>query len=106
MARIKITDIPKDRKLSREDLKLVRGGAIATAVSSVSGSNTVPYYAYEMKNVIVTGYSFSGSAGSDPAPMETVTMNYDKVEWDYNSQDGSGSGDGGASGDWEIESGS
>ena len=52
MARLNITDLPRDVEISEEEMKRLRGG-------------------YTMKNVIVTGQ------GSDPLPVEEVTEGHD-----------------------------
>ncbi len=41
------------------------------------------YLKYELKNVIVTSYSFHGNAAGDPLPTEEVTLGYTEVEWTY-----------------------
>ena len=42
-----------------------------------------PYLKYKLKNVIVSSYSFHGTASGDPLPSEEVTLGYSEVEWNY-----------------------
>lgn len=42
-----------------------------------------PYLKYLLKNVVVTSYSFHGTATGDPLPTEEVTLGFTAVEWTY-----------------------
>ncbi len=42
-----------------------------------------PYLTYKLKNVIITGYSFHGTASSSPMPTEQLTFGFTEVEWNY-----------------------
>jgi type VI secretion system secreted protein Hcp len=46
-----------------------------------------PYLTYKLKNVLVTSYSFHGTAAGDPLPTEQVTLGYTEVEWTYSTFD-------------------
>jgi type VI secretion system secreted protein Hcp len=50
--------------------------------STVKG-NQQPYLQYQLKNVIITGYSFSGNATGDPIPSEQLTLGYTDIQWTY-----------------------
>ena len=47
----------------------------------------VPYLTYKLKNVLVSSYSFHGSAAGDPLPTEEITLGYTEVEWTYHVLD-------------------
>lgn len=42
-----------------------------------------PYLKYKLSNVIVSSYSFHGTAAGDPLPSEEITLGYTEVEWTY-----------------------
>ena len=42
-----------------------------------------PYLKYKLKNVIVSSYSFHGTASGSPLPSEQVTLGFTDVEWTY-----------------------
>ena len=44
------------------------------------------YYKLTMTDVLVTSAQVSGSSGGD-IPMESVSMNYAKIEWEYTETD-------------------
>lgn len=41
------------------------------------------YLKYVLKNVIVTNYSFTGTANASPIPTETIDLAYTAIEWTY-----------------------
>ena len=43
----------------------------------------LPYLSYKLENAIISSVSLSG--GGD-RPMETLTLNYSKITWDFTSQ--------------------
>jgi type VI secretion system secreted protein Hcp len=42
-----------------------------------------PYLKYKLADVIVTSYSFHGTASGDPLPSEEVSLGFTEVEWTY-----------------------
>ena len=53
------------------------------------GEENVVYYAYELKNVLVTSYSFQGF--SEDVPVDEFTLNYEEIKVTYTEQDEKGS---------------
>jgi len=45
------------------------------------------YLKYKLENVIISSYSFHGSASGNPQPSEEITMNYTKATWTYTEYD-------------------
>lgn len=79
------------------------GKAIASAVLTccrVDGSDVVPYLKITMEKVIIASYSVSG--GGD-LPMESLSLNYAKVTYDYSKQKEGGGKEGTASGTHDLE---
>ena len=81
-------DISVVRQLDKSSPKLAEACANGTFFPSVEvdfcttvGNKQEPYLKYKMTNVIVTGYSFHGTASSEPIPTEELTMNFTEVEW-------------------------
>ena len=46
-------------------------------------SHRIPYLTYKLKDVIITSYSFQGSAAGDRVPTEQITLGYTGAEWTY-----------------------
>lgn len=58
--------------------------------ASYTDAGRVTYYAYELKNVIVTSYNISGSGQDEDVPVETVTFNFEEYKVSYLERDESG----------------
>ena len=53
-----------------------------------AGGDKQLYMKYDLENVFVTSVTPGGAAqGDDPRPLETVSLNYDKVTWTYTQLD-------------------
>jgi type VI secretion system secreted protein Hcp len=76
-----------------------------TLVRAAGTDKTVPYMIYTMTNVIVSNISVAGSKSSDWT-TESVSFNYEKINWEYTQQkrkDGSGGGK--TTGSWNAKTG-
>jgi type VI secretion system Hcp family effector len=80
------------------------GKHIASVVMTLrraDGDKSVPYMVYKLTDVIISSVSVSGS--SDAVPMESVTLNYAKIEWEYTKQDRKGGASSGkTNGSWDL----
>ncbi len=83
-------DIALVRQLDKSSTKLQEACANGTFFkeAEVHFCTTVknkqePYLKYKLKDVIVTSYSFHGTASGDPLPTEEVTLGYTEIEWTY-----------------------
>ncbi|MEW4563974.1 type VI secretion system tube protein Hcp [Bremerella sp. JC770] len=67
----------------------------------------LPYFQFELKNVIVTSYSFSASVDDDgTVPTESFGMNFEEGKWTYNQYGKDGSNQGKVEATWKVEEGS
>jgi len=83
-------DVVVVRQLDKSSTKLQEACANGTFYkeAEVHFCSTVknkqePYLKYKLSDVIVTSYSFHGTASGDPLPTEEVTLGYTEVEWTY-----------------------
>jgi type VI secretion system secreted protein Hcp len=83
-------DVSVVRQLDKSSTKLEEACANGTFYPEVAihfcttvGDAQEPYLKYTLHDVIVTSYSFSGNAESQPRPSETVSLGFTKVEWEY-----------------------
>lgn len=65
----------------------------------------VTYYAYELKNVQVTGYHIGGSARSDQTPTEELSLNFSEIKVTYTEFDETGRVKGKVEYSWKVEEG-
>jgi type VI secretion system secreted protein Hcp len=61
------------------------------------------YYAYELKNVLVTSYNVSGAGQSEEVPMEDFSLNFEEVKVTYTENDSAGKTKGKIEYNWKVE---
>ena len=54
------------------------------------GGGEGDYFKITMEDVLVTSVTHAGNAGGDAIPMEQVSLDFDKVEVEYRTQDSQG----------------
>ena len=65
------------------------------------GGSRATYLKYELKNVMVTSYSISGSANE--VPMEQISLNYEEIKVTYTENDSSGKPKGTVEYSWNVQ---
>jgi type VI secretion system Hcp family effector len=73
--------------------------------ASYTDAGRVTYYAYEMKNVLVTSYNISGSAQSEDVPTEDFSLNFEELKVTYTETDATGKNKGNVEYQWKVEEG-
>jgi type VI secretion system secreted protein Hcp len=70
-------------------------GEVTITIDKTNAQGTViPYMKYILSNVIISSAQIGGGSGGDLA-TETVSLNYDKIKWEYtatNAADGAAAG--------------
>ena len=86
------SDFTVMKSLDKASPKLALAASNGTHIPSVilelcraTGEKT-PFMKYTMTDVLVTSYQPSGSSGGD-IPLESVSFNYAKIEWEYTETD-------------------
>ena len=73
--------------------------------ASYTDAGRVTYYAYELKNVLVSSYSISGSGQSEDVPMEDFALNFEEIKVTYTEMDSKGGKKGNVEYSWKVEEG-
>ena len=73
--------------------------------ASYTDAGRVTYYAYELKNVLVSSYQISGSGQSEDVPMEDFTLNFEEIKCTYTENDAKGKSKGNVEYTWKVEEG-
>ena len=73
--------------------------------ASYTDAGRVTYYAYELTNVQVTSYNFSGSGQSEQVPTEDMSLNFEEIKSTYTETDETGSEKGKIEYTWKVEQG-
>lgn len=90
-------DIVVVRRLDGSSPKLAAASANGTIFDPVQidlctdvGGEAKMYMSIELANVIITSYSFHGTAEGDPVPTEEVTLNGETIKWKYQGYNADG----------------
>jgi len=73
--------------------------------ASTTDAGRVTYYAYELKNVLVTSYNISGSGQAEEVPTEEFSLNFEEIKVTYTECDAKGSSKGNIEYSWKVEEG-
>ena len=71
--------------------------------ASYTDAGRTTYYAYELKNVLVTSYNISGSGQSEDVPTEQISMNFEEIKVTYTECDSKGGKKGNVEYSWKVE---
>jgi len=71
--------------------------------ASTTDAGRATYYAYELKNVLVTSYHISGSGQSEDVPMEEFSLNFEEIKTTYTENDSKGQKKGNVEYTWKVE---
>jgi type VI secretion system secreted protein Hcp len=71
--------------------------------ASYTDSGRVTYYAYELKDVMVSSYSVSG--GSEDKPSEAMSLNFEEIKVTYTECDNKGKKKGNVEYEWKVAEG-
>lgn len=73
--------------------------------ASYTDAGRVPYFKYDLKNVLVTSYNVSGSAQSEAVPTEDFSLNFEEIKVTYTEADNKGKSKGNVEYQWKVEEG-
>jgi len=60
----------------------------------------IPLIKYTLKNVVLSSVSIGGGGGDKP--VETVTLNYNHITWDFHNQKAEGAEAGHVPAKWDL----
>lgn len=73
--------------------------------ASYTDAGRVTYYAYDLKNVLVTSYNIGGSGQSEQVPTEQFSLNFEEIKVTYTENDEAGKKKGNVEYTWKVEEG-
>ena len=100
------SDLSVTKELDKSSPKLAEaistGRVIPKVVFDLTSSSGT-YLKYELKNVMITSYSMSGSA--DDVPMEELSLNFEEIKMTYTEYGADGKSKGNVEYSWKVEEG-
>jgi type VI secretion system secreted protein Hcp len=107
--KISMQDFHFTKKLDKASPKLMeacaKGKSCPTAVAVVrkAGGEQQDYMKITFSDVFISSYSIGGSGGDDPIPMDTVSFNFGKIDFEYKEQKADGTLGGATSGKYDLK---
>ncbi len=107
--KVAMQDIHFTKKVDKASPKLMLACADgehlkkATLTCRKAGKDQQEFLKYTMTDVLVSSYSIGASAAGDHLPMEQVSMNYGKIEFEYKEQKSDGTLGGTVKAGWDVK---
>ena len=103
-----ITVVKELDKASPKIAESMRKGKVYPKVeihltASYTDAGRQTYYAYELKNSLVTSYNISGSGQADDVPTEELSLNFEEIKVTYTECDNAGKKKGNIEYSWKVE---
>jgi type VI secretion system secreted protein Hcp len=71
--------------------------------TSVGAGKDATFLKYTLENVIISSVSMNGSGGAGGhRPSESVSLNFQKIKWEYTPYDKAGKAQGNVPGGWDV----
>ena len=74
----------------------------ATLTCRKAGEKQQEYFIVKMTDVLVSSYQTGGSGG-DIVPVDQISLNFAKIEWEYKPQDAKGTLQGAIKAGWDLK---
>lgn len=107
--KVSMTDFSFTMKANKSSPKLfltcANGAHIKKATLTVrkAGKEQQEYYIVVMEDLLVSSYSSGGHSSSDSIPMESVSLNFAKINFNYSPQKADGTLDSAVKGGWNLK---
>jgi type VI secretion system secreted protein Hcp len=108
--RVSIQDINFVARTSKASpilfLRCATGKHISKAVLTArkAGSQQADFLTLTMSDLLISSYQIAGSETADTVPMDQVSINFSKIEFEYKTQKADGSLDAPVRAGWDLKS--
>jgi type VI secretion system secreted protein Hcp len=107
--KVAMQDIHFTKKVDKASPKLMLACADgehlkkATLVCRKAGKDQQEFLKYTMTDVLISSYSLGASTSGDHLPLEQISMNYSKIEFEYKEQKSDGTLGGTVKAGWDVK---
>jgi len=88
-------------KLNQKCCEGANLGEVTVTVGRNDAGTLLPFLIYKLKDCVISSDSIGGGSGGGK-PVETLTLNYSRVEWKYVVQKQAGGKEGEVVGMWDV----
>ena len=75
----------------------------ATLVCRKAGEDQQEYLKVKFSNLLISSYSTGGSGAGGVIPIDNISFNYEKIEWEYKPQKDDGTLDAAVKAGWNLK---
>jgi type VI secretion system secreted protein Hcp len=68
-----------------------------------AGKQQQEYLLVTLNDMVVSSYQSGGSSGSDTVPVDQISLNFSKIQFEYKEQKPDGSLGGAIKGGWDVK---
>jgi len=107
--KVAMQDFHFNKKVDKGSAKLMQACAsgqafpTATAIVRKAGKDQQEYLKITFSDVMISSYQLGGSGGGDPIPMDSISFNFGKIEFEYKEQKSDGTLGGAVKGGWDLK---
>jgi type VI secretion system secreted protein Hcp len=107
--KVSMQDFHFTKKIDKASPKLMQACASgehypkATCVARKAGKEQQEFLKITFSDVMISSYQTGGSDGGDPIPMDSISFNFGKIEFEYKEQKADGTVSGAVQGKWDLK---
>ena len=107
--KVQMHDFTFNKRIDKSSPKLVlacaNGEHIGKAVLTCrkAGTEQQEFLKITFSDVLVSSYRTGGAGSNDPIPLDEISLNYSKIEFDYKTQDAKGNLGGSVMAGWDVK---
>ncbi|HEX5869547.1 MAG TPA: type VI secretion system tube protein Hcp [Longimicrobium sp.] len=75
-------------------------GEVQLTVARNDAGAVIPFIVYTLSDVVISSVSVGGGGGDKP--VESISLNFSGIKWDYTAQKEAGGKDGVVAGGWDV----
>lgn len=75
-------------------------GEVLLTVARNDAGAVIPFIVYTLSDVVISSVSVGGGGGDKP--VESLSLNFSSIKWDYTAQKEEGGKDGVVAGGWDV----
>jgi type VI secretion system secreted protein Hcp len=107
--KVSMQDFHFTKKVDKASPKLMEACASgqhfpkSTVVARKAGKEQQEFFKITFSDCMISSYQTGGSDGGEPIPMDSISFNFGKIEYEYKEQKSDGTLGGATKGGWDLK---